>query len=289
MSIIAETPMSETEKTEPVLPTYDPNWAQRHDRLVQQIRTADHTVSPQEMERRVAAMHAAFHAQFRTAGDYAAWMQKNMNEQAAREGKVLAQASPPKGATIDQVESWGAAAYQALRRLDFPQLASGQPAGLQFFHDTLPDGARRAQVSVAIAGYRGAEPVRTATIERQASGLVGICLHESVKDGLAIAPVVGHAATHLQKTLFPDVEPTRLRFFVYAPPEFGGPLMGEQFVNVGMKYGRHGYYDPGVKYYDKVPAVIRQANDGQQAFYAPYAPRRPAGSPDLPPSPRLRR
>ncbi len=276
--------MSEANKPEPVLPTYDPNWEQRHDRLVEQIKSPDRSRGPQEMDRLVAEMHAAFHAQFRTTADYAAWAQKTITEQAAREGKVLAQPAPPKGATVDQIDSWGEAAYQALRRLDYPQLSVGQPPGLLFFNDAMPQGARRVQGPIALADYRGALTSRIATIEQQ-NGLVGICLHESMRSDFAVAPVIERVATQIHQTMFPDFDPGHLRFFLYAQPEIGGPWVGEQFVNVGMKIGRQGYHDPGIKVYERVPALLRQGNDSPAAFFAPYAPGRHAAH-VTPPSPR---
>jgi hypothetical protein len=73
-----------------LLDTYDPDWEARWNAIDDELEKEDakpyEARSQRQAESLLNQLHEAFHARFRTTGEYAEWTENNVRKQAKREG-----------------------------------------------------------------------------------------------------------------------------------------------------------------------------------------------------------
>jgi hypothetical protein len=91
------------------LETYDPDWAKRFDEINAELKTLRKLprgqVTQDEIAKLTAAQLEAFHAQFQTTGDYAAWMENNIKEVLDIEGVDFVIPEFPRDASVERTRS----------------------------------------------------------------------------------------------------------------------------------------------------------------------------------------
>lgn len=265
-------------KTKPVLPTFDPNWQAKQDDILRQIQELNQELENPSLspESRLAkecsqsqltySLSEVFHAQFRTADDYKAWVLEKLEEKAQAECKFLALPELPEDASVAQIRDWQRRGYDMLREQGYPKLPVGQPDGVDGFGADVPAGSQRSSFHLSYEGIRGFPSEVRCTLE-QTPQKVLVCFHH-IPDSTGTSPTnaVETLATGIKQEFLPNHTPESISFFIHIPAAVGGHCPGEAFQKVDMTWTPQGYASPRWTYYKQIPPAIRAAE------IAPYDP-----------------
>ena len=168
------------------LGTYDPNWRERHDAAMKAFDTHKDPDDILENLRLQGEVHAAFHAQFATAGDYRDWLFRNLKRDAELAGHVLVLPRLFPDFDVDDVNS----AYQEAMDMRRAQEAHerqkrsiGQPEGMTAFNTPQAANTERHIIRVRYAGFTGAIQTNECKMMVELGERASICFSAITAEG----------------------------------------------------------------------------------------------------------
>ncbi|MGE3622796.1 MAG: hypothetical protein AB7H77_02825, partial [Bdellovibrionales bacterium] len=277
------------------LPTYNPDWKVEWDEVHEELNKENAKPYEEQSHRRAEGLlkqlHAAFHAQFRTTGEYAEWMEQKARESAEGYGVAYLPIQPfAKDASVEATNrhyseltrrfgieakaNWG-----GMLSLELP--TAPEPFAVELKEnesrtiDVMPHSFMFPKFSESGDSITGEEK-RTAPysyVLEKRKDETNICFIQ-LQGEAAPSPIncIEELATELYREKFgvqaimrgdAFVSPEKMQFFIYIPPRVNGR---ESFMNVGLTWDAEAgaFADVQWNHLEKVPYLLRKqaASDG---------------------------